>query len=181
VLDRFHIRKKFSDALDKVRRAEVRRLREGGFEPMLSKTRWLFLKKRSSLTTSQDSTLKELLQYNLRTVKAYLLTEEFEHFWTYTSPAWARKFMAGWTRKAMYSKIEPMKDVAKMLRRHEELIVNYFRARKQISNGITEGFNLNIKLAMRKARGYRSFHVAEVAFYHQLGKLPKPRFDHAFW
>ena len=98
---------------------------------------------------------------NLRTVKAYILTDEFEHFWTYNDVNWAKKFMKAWTFRTMRSKIEPMKDVAKMLRKHEELILNWFRARKEISNGITEGFNLNIKLAMRKARGFRSYEIAK--------------------
>ena len=165
ILDRFHIRAKFSDALDKVRRQEVNRLNEEGKDPVLAKSRWCFLKKRSNLTSPQRVRLKDLLQMNLRIVKAYLLTEQFEHFWTYKSPTWAGKFLKAWTRQAMYSKIDPMKDVAKMLRRHEQLILNWFRARKQINNGITEGFNLNVKLAMRKARGFRSFDVAEVAFF----------------
>lgn len=181
ILDRFHIRAKFSDALDKVRRQEVNRLNKEGKDPILAKSRWCFLKKRSNLTSPQRVRLKDLLQMNLKIVKAYLLTEQFEHFWTYKSPTWAGKFLKGWTRQAMYSKIDPMKDVAKMLRRHEELILNWFRARKQINNGISEGFNLNIKLAMRKARGFRSFEVAEVAFFHQLGDLPRPSFDHQFW
>ena len=181
VLDRFHIRKKFSEAMDTVRRQEVARLRQRGEDPILTKSRWCFLKKRANLTSPQRLLLKDLLQMNLRTVRAYLLTEQFEHFWTYTSPTWAAKFLKAWTRQTMYSKIEPMKKVAKMLRRHEELILNWFRARKQINNGITEGLNLNIKLAMRKARGFRSYDVARVAFYHQLGKLPKPEFKHQFW
>jgi len=181
VLDRFHIRAKFSDALDKVRRQEVNRLNNQGKDPVLAKSRWLFLKKRPNLKSTQKVRLKDLLQMNLRTVKAYLLVEQFEHFWTYNSPTWAGKFLKTWTRQAMYSKIDPMKDVAKMLRRHEELILNWFRARKQINNGISEGFNLNVKLAMRKARGFRSFDVAEVALFHQLGDLPRPSFDHQFW
>ena len=181
VLDRFHIRRKFSEALDKVRREEASRLRKQGKEPVLAKSRWCFLKKRANLTTKQRGKLRELLRMNLRTVKAYLLTEQFEHFWTYKSPTWAKKFLKTWTRQAMYSRIEPMKDVAKMLRRHEELILNWFRARRQINNGIAEGLNLNIKLAMRKARGFRSFEVARIAFFHQLGKLPKPKFEHQFW
>ena len=181
VLDRFHIRAKFSDALDKVRRQEVNRLTKEGKEPVLAKSRWLFLKKRPNLKKTQKVRLKDLLQMNRRTVKAYLLAEQFEHFWTYNSPTWAGKFLKTWTRQAMYSRIDPMKDVAKMLRRHEELILNWFRARKQINNGISEGFNLNVKLAMRKARGFRSFDVAEVALFHQLGDLPKPSFDHQFW
>ena len=181
ILDRFHIRAKFSDALDKVRRQEVNRLNKQGKDPVLAKSRWCFLKKRPNLTSTQRARLKELLQMNLRTVRAYLLAEHFEHFWTYKSPTWAGKFLKLWTHQAMYSKIDPMKDVAKMLRRHQELILNWFRARKQINNGISEGFNLNVKLAMRKARGFRSFDVAEVALFHQLGDLPRPSFDHQFW
>ena len=117
----------------------------------------------------------------LKTTKVYLLTEEFNHFWSYKYTAWAKKFLAQWTRKAMYSRIEPIKKVAKTLRRHEELILNWFRAKKAISNGITEGFNNNAKLTFRKARGFRSFRIAEIALFHQLGKLPKPNFDHQFW
>ena len=181
VLDRFHIRKQFSDAVDKTRRQEASRLKKTGKEPVLAKSRWCFLKKRGCLTRKQRSKLKELLGMNLRTVKAYLLTEEFEHFWTYKSVTWAKKFLAQWTRKTMYSKIEPMKGVAKMLRRHEELILNWFRARGEISNGISEGFNTNAKLAFRKARGFRSESVVKTALYHQLGKLPKPTFEHDFW
>ncbi len=181
VLDRFHIRGKFSEALDKVRRQEVARLKKEGRDPVLTKSRWCFLKKRQSLTGKQNSRLKDLLQMNLRTVKAYLLAEQFEHFWTYNSPTWAKKFLKNWTYQTMRSKINPMKSVAKMLRRHEELILNWFRAKKEINNGISEGFNLNIKLAMRKARGFRSYRIAEIAMYHQLGKLPEPQFQHRLW
>lgn len=181
ILDRFHIRAKFSDALDKVRRQEVKRLNKEGKEPVLSKSRWCFLKKRPNLTSSQKVRLKDLLTMNLKTIRAYLLVEQFEHFWAYKSTTWAKKFLKVWTRQAMYSRIAPIKDVAKMLRRHEELILNWFRARKEISNGIAEGFNLNAKLAIRKARGFRSYDVAEVALFHQIGDLPKPSFEHQFW
>ena len=181
VLDRFHIRKQFSEALDQVRRSEAARLRRAGKEPVLAKSRWLWLKKRCNLTRKQGRHLRDLLTMNLRTVKAYLLTEQFDHFWSYNSPAWAARFLKIWTAQAIASRIEPMKKVAGMLRRHEALILNWFRARKQISNGITEGFNLNVKLAIRKARGFRTYEIAEIALYHQLGKLPTPPFAHQFW
>jgi transposase len=181
ILDRFHIRKKFSEAMDKIRRQEARRLSQDGKDPVLKKSRWCFLKKRCNLTSTQRGQMKELLKMNLRTVRAYLLTEQFEHFWSYKSPTWAAKFLKNWTKQTMYSRLDPLKDVAKMLRRHEELILNWFRARKQINNGITEGFNLNIKLAMRKARGFKSFEVAKIAMLHQMGELPRPSFQHDFW
>ena len=68
---------------------------------------------------------------NLRTVRAYLLKEDFQRFWNYTYPAWAEKFLQRWCSRTMRSNIEPMKDIAKMLRRHQELILNWFRAKKR--------------------------------------------------
>ncbi|MFA7171717.1 MAG: ISL3 family transposase [Candidatus Paceibacterota bacterium] len=181
VLDRFHIMQKFGKAIDEVRAEESRRLKEKGKDPVLSKSRWCFLKRKGNLTEKQDFKLQELLQMNLRTVKAYLLKEQFHDFWDYSSPAWAGKFLDTWCRKTMYSKIDPMKKVAKMLRSHRELTLNYFRAKKQFNSGIVEGMNRKINLTVRKAFGFRSFEVIQIALYHQLGELPEPKFTHEFW
>lgn len=181
VLDRFHIMQKFGKAIDEVRAGEARRLKEKGKDPVLAKSRWCFLKRKGNLTKKQGFKLSELLQMNLRTVKAYLLKEQFHCFWEYTSPTWAGKFLDAWCKKTMYSKIEPMKKVAKMLRSHRELILNYFRAKKQFNSGIVEGLNRKINLTVRKSFGFRSFKVIETALYHQLGNLPEPQFTHEFW
>ena len=69
---------------------------------------------------------------------------------------------------------EPIKKVARTLRGHRELILNWFRAKKEISSAAVEGMNANAKLALRKARGFRTFHVLETALYHELGRLPEP-------
>ncbi len=63
----------------------------------------------------------------------------------------------------MRSRIEPMNKVAGTLRAHRELILNYFRAKKQFSSGIVEGLNNKAKLTMRKAYGFRTFRVTEIA------------------
>jgi transposase len=181
ILDRFHIMQKFSKALDKVRASEAKRLKADGKEPVLVKSKWCFLKRKSNLTSAQSFKLNELLQMNLRSVKAYLLKEQFQKFWEYSSPAWAGKYLDAWCKKTMYSKIEPMKDVAKMLRSHRELILNYFRARKQYNSGIVEGLNLKVKLTVRKSFGFKSLKIIETALYHQLGDLPEPEFTHDFW
>ena len=73
-----------------------------------------------------------------------------------------------------------MKKVARMLRGHRELIMNWFRAKGAISAGTVEGFNNKAKLTTRKAYGFRSFRTAEIALYHTLGKLPEPKFTHRF-
>ena len=181
ILDRFHIMGHFSKALDKVRAEETRRLKAEGQDPVLCKSRWCFLKRKENLTDTQDLKLSELLKMNLRTVKAYLLKEDFQRFWNYTYPAWADKFLYRWCFRTMRSKIEPMKDIAKMLRRHRELILNWFRANKQFNNGIVEGLNLKWNLTVRKAFGFRTFKALQIASFHQLGDLPEPRFTHEFY
>jgi transposase len=82
-----------------------------------------------------------------------------------------------WCKRTMLSKIEPRKKVARMLRSHRELLLNWFRARGTISSSVMEGFNNRPKLTTRKSYGFRTFKAAEVALYHTLGPLPEPGLD----
>jgi hypothetical protein len=75
----------------------------------------------------------------------------------------------------------PMKKVARTLRAHRDLILNYFRARKEFSSGVIEGLNNKAKVTMRKSYGFRTFRVTELALYHSLGKLPEPELTHRFF
>ena len=180
VLDRFHIMSHMGKAIDEVRAQEVRLLKARGLEPLLTRTRWLLLKRVRNLTRTQGAKLANLLQYNLRTVRAYLLKEEFQFFWTYVSPAWAGKFLDRWCTKTMRSRIDPMKKVARMLRRHRPLILNWFKAKGQFSSGAVEGFNGKARVITRRAFGFRTYEALEVALYHTLGELPEPAFTHRF-
>ena len=81
----------------------------------------------------------------------------------------------------MRSKIQPMKRVARMLRGHRELLLNWFRARGTVSAGVVEGLNNKLKLTLKKAYGFRTFRAAEVALYHTLGHLPELTPTHRFW
>ena len=181
VLDRFHIVKKLGEAVDTVRREETKQLKRGGYEPVLTKSRFCFLKRPVNLTANQDTKLKEVLQYDLKTVRAYLLKESFDAFWKYESPRWAHWFLKKWCTRAMRSKLEPMKKFVRTLRAHEDLLMNYFKAKKAFSSGIVEGFNLRVNLCMRKAYGYRSFDLLQVSLYHTLGDLPEPKSAHRFF
>ncbi len=180
VLDRFHIMAHLGKALDEVRAQEARTLKAKGYEPVLTKTRWLLLKRPENLTQKQEIKLADLLQYNLRSVRAYLLKEEFQFFWSYLSPYWAGWFLDQWCTRTMRSKIEPMKKVARMLRAHRALLLNWFRAKGQFSSGVVEGFNTKAKLTSRKSFGFRTYHGAEIALYHVLGALPEPESTHRF-
>ena len=180
ILDRYHVMKKFGDKLDKVRAEEARQLKQDGYEPILKHARWCLLKRRENLSSKQTVKLRELLQYNLRSVKAYLMREDFQRFWEYESAAWAGKFLDEWCRRAMRSQLDPMKEMARTLRTHRELLLNWFRARGSISNGSVEGMNNKAKLAMKKAYGFKSYETIEIALHHQLGKLPEPNQTHRF-
>ncbi len=181
VLDRFHIMQKFNKAIDAVRAQEVKRLKKEGKDPVLTKTRWCFLKRRFNLTRSQKGKLKDLVDMNLNTVKAYVLKEQFHKFWEYKSPTWAGKFLDNWCELANESDLEPLIKVGKMLQSHRELILNYFIANKEFNSGVVEGLNRKVNLTVRKAFGFRTFEALEIALYHQLGWLPEPEFTHRFW
>ena len=86
-------------ALDQVRAGEARRLARDGYEPILKKTRWCVLKRRANLTGQQRFRLRDLLRYNLRTARAYLLKEDFQQFWEYHHRAGlASSWMSGAAR-----------------------------------------------------------------------------------
>ena len=69
----------------------------------MKKSRWCVLKRKANLTERQRFRLRDLLRYNLQTVRAYLLKEDFQQFWDYESPTWAGKFLDDWCRQAMRS------------------------------------------------------------------------------
>jgi transposase len=174
VLDRFHIVAKVNKAVDEVRAGEAREIIRDGYEPVLKHTRWCFLKNPENLTDKQSVKLTDVLRYDLRSVRAYLLKQSLRFFWSYKSPTWAGWFLDRWCTRAMRSRLEPIKKVARTLRSHRELILNWFRAKKEISAAAVEGMNTNAKLALRKARGFRTYEVLETALYHEMGHLPEP-------
>ena len=180
ILDRFHIMSHMSKAIDEVRANEARQLKADGYEPVLKGSRWLLLKRPENLTSRQEIKLADLLQYNLKSVRSYLLKEDFQSFWDYVSPYWAGRFLDRWCSRTMRSRIEPMKKVAKTLRKHRRLILNWFRAKGMISAAAVEGLNNKAKLTTRKAFGFRTFNAIEVALFHTLGDLPEPQMTHRF-
>jgi len=180
ILDRFHIVAKLNKALDEIRAAEAKQLARDGYEAMLKHSRWCFLKREENLTDKQQVKLADLLQYDLKSVRGYLLKESFQLLWGYVSPYWAGRFLDSWVVRAMRSRLEPIKAVARSIRSHRELILNWFKAKKEFNSGIVEGLNYKIKLTIRKAYGYRELKVAEIAIYHALGQLPEPELTHRF-
>ena len=120
------------------------------------------------------------MRFNLKTVKSYMLKEDFQNFWLFSNAIRAGDFLDRWCYRAMRSKIEPMKKVAKMLRAHHELILNWFDAKGKLSSGVVEGMNNKAKTTTKKAYGFRTYKAIRVAYFHALGDLPEPNHAHRF-
>jgi transposase len=182
VLDRFHITTHMNLAVDEVRRAESTRLRAKSKDQAsrLKNMRWSLLRKGSRVRGHARVKLNALLASKLATARAWELKEVFQHFWTYTSPLWASAFLDYWCQRAMRSRLEPIKKVARMLRTHEDLLMNWFRAKGEISSGAVEGLNNKIRVVTRRSFGFRTYKAMEMALFHTLGRLPEPESTHKF-
>ena len=182
VLDRFHITMHLNQAVDQVRRAEGTRLRTTSKRKAgkLKHMRWSLLRRGSRVRGRARQKLNALLVSKLSTGRAWELKEVFAHFWKYKSVTWAGAFLDYWCERAMRSRLEPMKKVARMLRAHEELLLNWFRAKGEISNGAVEGLNNKIRVVTRRSYGFRTYDAMEMALYHTLGRLPEPESAHRF-
>jgi transposase len=106
--------------------------------------------------------------------------EDFQRFWECVNPKRAAKFLDSWCKEAIRSRLGPMKKVARSLRRHHDLILNWFRAVGTISSGVVEGLNGKVKLTTRKAYGFRTAQGIEFALFHAMGRLPEPEVTHGF-
>ena len=182
VLDRFHITSHLNQAVDQVRRTESTRLRSKSKEAgqQLKHMRWPLLRRASRVRGRARQKLNALLASKLATARAWELKETFSHFWHYRSVIWAGAFLDYWCYRAMRSRLEPMKKVARMLRTHEPLILNWFRAKGEISSGAVEGLNNKIRVVTRRSYGFRTYKAMEIALYHNLGRLPEPESTHTF-
>lgn len=182
VLDRFHITQHLNEAVDAVRRAESSRLRAAGKAKAerLKHMRWPLLRRGSRVRGRVRQKLLALWTSKLATGRAWELKETFSHFWTYKSVSWAQAFLDYWCFRALRSRLEPMQKVARMLRTHEELILNWFRAKGEISAGAVEGLNNKIRVVTRRSYGLREYKTMEIALYHNLGRLPEPELTHRY-
>ena len=180
ILDRYHIVAKLNDAVNDVRKEEVKSLKKEGYEPVLKNSKYCFLKREENLTENQSIKLKELLQYDLKTIRAHLLKESFQAFWEYSSPYWAERYLRLWCTRAMRSKLDPLKKFVRTVRKHQPLMMNWFKAKKAYSSGTVEGLNRRINLVTRRAYGYKSYDVLEIALFHTMGALPEPKMTHRF-
>ena len=137
--DRFHVMKLIGEAVDEVRRQEVKEY------PELKKTRYVWLKNPSNLTAHQAEMLEALRNANLKTAEAYRMRVTLQDFYEQANPNAAKLFLQEWIAMVLASGIEPMAKVAKTLQAHTEGVLRWFRS--GLSNGFLEGLNSLVKAA----------------------------------
>jgi transposase len=168
VHDKFHISKYLNEAVDKVRRAEHKGFMKDGDET-LKGTKYLFLKNPVNMSGDEKERFKNLQMDNLKAGRAWSIKEQFSEFWTYTYQASAEKFFKQWYWWATHSRLKPIADVAKLMKRHLENIVTYLR--HQITNAMMEGFNSKVQSIKANARGFRNFANYRISILFYCGKL----------
>jgi len=168
VHDRFHVSKYLGEAVDTVRRQEHRSLALAGTSP-LTGSKWAWLKSYADGRSSEAVSFRALNQLNLKTSRAWRIKETFTQFWCYRYTGAAQRFFDAWSNNAMRSRLEPIKKVVKMLRRHLTGLLNYSEHR--INNACAEGFNSAIQLIKANARGFRNFTNYRARILFHCGKL----------
>ena len=151
VLDRFHITLPLNQAVDPVRRAERGRLRGRPLADRLKRRRWQWRRRGRRVRGQARRKLRALVASKLATARAWNLKESFPYLWHYRSAIWAGALLEYWCSRALRSRIEPMQRVARMLRAHEALLLNWFKAKGEISGGVVEGRNNEIRVVTRRS------------------------------
>ena len=168
VHDRFHISKHLNEAVDRVRRSEHKALQRTGDDRLKgSKHLWLF--NPENLSDDRWIEFETLKDQELKTSRGWAIKEQFRWFWEYRYAGNARKFFDRWYGWATHSRLKPIIKVAKMLKRHLDNILTYFR--HKITNAVSEGFNSRIQSIKSQARGFRAFRNFRTRILFHCGKL----------
>ena len=168
VHDRFHVIKYLNEGVDKVRRQEHKELLAAGDET-LKGTRQLWLYNPQHFNQEQRDEFSGLKDLELKVARAWAMKELFSKFWNYQEKGWARRFFKGWFGWVIRSKLKPMAEVARMLKRHLENLLTYLR--HHITNAVTEGLNSKIQSLKSAARGFRNFQNYRIRILFFCGKL----------
>lgn len=155
-------------AVDAMRKAEHRALRAEG-DDTLTRTKYLWLYSRENLPDTRRAQLRALLGQNLKVARAWAIKEALRRLWDYHREAWARRYFARWFCWATHCRLEPMRQVAHMLKRRLDNILTYCRLR--ITHAAAEGINSKLMAIKRRACGYRNPAHFKIAAYFYCGGL----------
>ena len=168
VFDKFHIAQHLGEAVDRVRRREHKVLKAEGDE-RLTGTKYDWLRNHASMEGEQRREFTQLRQSELKTARAWALKETAMALYTYVYEKPARKHFHWWYNWAIRSRLQPIKEVAGMLKRRFENIITYLR--HQITNAASESLNAKIQWVKYTARGFRNKQNFINAIYFHCGGL----------
>lgn len=166
--DKFHVAKQLGDALDKVRRREQKVLRAEGRD-VLTGTRYFWLENPQNMDEERWEQFEPLRNSVLKTARAWAVKELAMTLWGYVSRGWARRAWKRWLGWALRSRLQPVRTVARTIRKYLWGILNAIIYR--VTNTTAEGFNSRIQQIKRKACGYRNRERFRNAIYFHLGGL----------
>jgi transposase len=169
VFDRFHVSKHMGDAVDEVRRAESAELAAIGAGFLLKGTRYDWLRSEENVPDSRRENFRFLQGVNLKTSRAWAIKETLRGLWSYRSKGHARRFFKKWYAWAIRSQLEPVKRVARMVKRHIENIITY--CKHPITNAVAEGINSKIMSIKRQSSGFSNRENFKTAVYFYCGNL----------
>jgi transposase len=164
VFDRFHVTRYVTEAVDKVRRRENKSLKEQG-DDTLKGTRFLWIMNVENVPEWRKEEFNNIRQMNLKTARAWAIKESLRKFWDYRYPKNAEKYFKHWYFWATHSRLVPIAEAAKTLKRHLPNILTYFK--HHITNAVTEGINSKIQMIKQMACGYRNrTHYRKAILFH---------------
>ncbi|MCC6317784.1 MAG: ISL3 family transposase, partial [Gemmatimonadaceae bacterium] len=172
--DKFHVLRHLNEAMDKVRKAEYKRLTNRADRTYIKGQKYVLLSRRANLSPEQRQRLKTLLAANKRLNTAYVLKEQFGQLWTYRREAWARRFFEQWRASLKWQRLQPFEDFAAVIDRHWDGIAMYCRPENKVSLGFVEGLNNKSRAIQRRAYGPRDedyLHLKILTF--RLPPLPR--------
>lgn len=171
VLDHFHIVKALNNAVDEVRKEQWR---EASIDERkaLKGLRWLLFKHSSNRSKKDSRTLNALRKGNRRIHRAWVLKDEFEHFWEYDAPWAAERFLKRWTTTALKSRLEPIRDFVRMLRKQIHRIITFVESK--LTNAKAEGLNRIIRIVKNRASGFRSLPAFTDMIFLTVGDIDIP-------
>lgn len=168
VFDRYHLMGYLTKAVDTVRKAENRALAATG-DKTLAGSKYLWLYSVENLPAKHTDRFTVLRSGDLKTARAWAIKESLRHFWSYQRRGWAAKHFKRWYFWATHSRLKPIIEAAKTLKRHQAGLLSYFTHR--ITNAGAEGLNSRIQAIRVSARGYRNREHFKTAIYFHLGGL----------
>jgi len=152
VFDRFHVQRLAHDALDEVRRAQVRELKGMPEAQELKRTRFALQKNPWNLTHLETEKVAVVRKRNQPLYRAYLLKETLAAILDGRQVNVARRKLGEWIDWAQRSRLKPFLKVARTVSTYIEGIVGYVATR--LTNGPIEGNNRKLRTITHRSYGF---------------------------